>query len=236
MSIVENVVNAAPEEDQGVVSSLSDIKARLQKRRERDLTKLPKFTHEALGTVHIGFLPADGYHAIEAANMMRDEFGIGTDHAWSMDDIKKFQDDKRDRAYLKYGVITGDNKRIDDEIVNLLLSGDYGAENRKLINAIQKQNPPREMLADELRVAFSFDGAACVLLRILSRAGMLDKAAGYLAADDGSAESKALGEELKVWEKSLPVWELMLEAEDVAARMGIDVYNRMKAEESEPTE
>jgi len=233
---IKTLVNPTPDGESGVVSSLSDIKARLAKRRERDLSKLPTHYHEALGTIHIGFLPADGYHAIEAADMRREEFGIGTDHQWPDEDIKKFQDNKRDRAYLKYGVITGDNQRLDNDVVELLLSGDFGAENRKLINAIQKQNPPRENLVDELRVSHAFNRMTCILFRILERAGCLEKVRDFLLADPESVEAKILAEDLGKWEATLPAWEVYLEAEDAAKHYGIGVYDRLKIEAADQAE
>lgn len=223
---VETLVNPTPEGESGVVSSLSEIKARLAARRERDLSKLPTHYHEALGTIHIGFLPSEGYHAIEAAEIPQEAWATGTDHAWPPEAIQKNIDEKRDRAYLRFGVITGDNKRLDDETIGLLLTGDYGAENRKLINAIKEKNPPREYLAFEVERMFACSQWTCILFEILERAGCLKQLRDFMLTDADSVEGKALAEDLQKWESVLPEFKALMSASDLAKRIGVTVYER----------
>lgn len=202
------------------VSTLEEIKSRLQARRERDVTRLPTHHHEALGTVHIAFMPTAGYRDIEAATVSPG----GNYESWSVDEKLRYHGERSDRAYLKWGVVTADNQRLDEEIIQSLLNGDYGAENRKLINAIRKQNPPREELVLEFEGMFAFSGMTCVLIRILARAGMLQKIRDYLLAESHSEEAKVLSEDLRKWEETLPVWEAFFDAEEKAKVAEIDVY------------
>lgn len=219
---IESIDNSQiKSEDTLAVSSLAEIKARLQERKQRDVSTLPTHFHEALGTVHIGFLSSDGYHDVEVAEL-RDE----TVSKWPQEEQLRFVENRRARAYLKHGVVTGDGKKLDSEIIELLLQGDWGAENKKLINAIRKANPPRESLTEQFRVLLGFNQMTVVLLRILAEAGVLEKARDYMLAEEGSEESKALAADLQKWQDTLEVWEAYFEAKDTARHFGLGVYER----------
>jgi hypothetical protein len=212
------------------VSSLEEIRTRLQARQVRDVSKLPTHEHEALGTVYIAPMSTAGYGDVEAV-----DYPNADTESWSVAERVKFREANRVRAYFKNAILTGDGKRLPDDLIEMLVTGDFGAENKKLLNAIQKQNPPRETLLLEFQAAIATSRLSLVLYRLLKEAKCLKQMRDYfLAGDDEKVEErKALAEDLQKWEDALLPFEALMEADEAAKAFGIGVYDRKNGKDEE---
>jgi hypothetical protein len=213
------------------VATLEEIRARLQARKNTDLSKLPTATHEALGAVYIAHLSTAGYSDVEAV-----DYPDSAMAEWPVADQVKFREAARLRAYLRHGILTADGKKLPNDLIEELIKGDWGAENKKLLNEIQKKNPPRDVMVMEYQSAIAVSRMSLVLFRLLREAGQLKALRDYLLADEGSEEKKALAEDLQKWENALDPFEALMEASEAAGYFGIGVYERKKSAPQETQE
>lgn len=209
--------------DSPKVATLEEIRRMVQERLNPDLSKLPTHSHAIIGTVRISLLSNEGYDSVEAADVLPDEAD-----KWSPKECLKFRNDNRFRAYVKFGVYTGDGKRLPDDLIEALLIGDCGAENKKLLDAIQEQNPPRETLVLRFQTAIAVSRLSLVLYRLLREAGCLQQMRDYFLAGEGE-EKQALAEDLQKWEAALLPFEALMEADEAARAFDIGVYERKKS-------
>lgn len=199
--------------DAASVRSLDALKAQLKARSAPDVSQLPQFEHKGIGaTFRIKPMNRDGYHAVECADLPD-----ATVDEWPLSERLKFRGYNRDKAYLKFGCVLDDGASgitLDDETVKMMLEGAWDADNRQLIHAIRKANPPRETLLAEYQASIAVNRMILVLFRILREAGALQKLRDWLLADSDSDEAKTLADDLRKWEAVALPFEAILEVED----------------------
>lgn len=215
------------------VQSLDALKAKLRERLQPNMATLARFEHEGAGvTFLLRPMNRDGYDAREVAEFVEAEIT-----EWPEADRRKLLRYRRDKALLLHGVLFEGGGKPDVEFVELLLTGAWDGETRRLVHEISKVNPPHELLVNEHQAALGQSRMAIVLFRILSEAGCLEKLRDWMLASSDSEEAKALADDLRKWEETLPVFEALLEASDTAKAFEVGVYDRMKeAEETLETD
>ena len=211
------------------VRSLDALKAKLKERSTPDLTTAPRFEHKGTGAVFL-ILPMsnEGYQDIEAVDVPDPKIAN-----WAPADLQKLRDNQRTFRFLRHGCCLEDGSKLDDEAINELMKGPFGAENKALVYEIRKVNPPREVLIQEFRATIAATRMTLTLFRILKEAGALEKLRDWLLEDGESEKAEAITSDLRKWEDALLPFEAMMEADQAAAAFGIGVYERMRAEKAE---
>lgn len=191
-----------------MANSLDQIKAKL-KAPERPYTEFPAQDHGILGKVYIGKLSTRGYCELEAFTQPTPDVA-----KWPQAAIVRWVQEGQMRVLFKYCVHLEDGSRLDDETINLLINGNYGEENQKLVDACRRENPPREYMAEEVFTMLQFNAWALTMLEAAQRAGLWQHVITYLSGQADDPEVKAAAEVLAGLEDALPVFKAMFRIEE----------------------
>lgn len=183
-----------------MATSLDQIKAQL-KAPEIPYTECPVHEHGVLGKVYIGKLSTGAYCELESFDnpppvIQRRE----------PKNQLKWQQEGQLWVFLRSCVYLEDGTHLDDEAIELLLKGNFGAENRKLTDACKKENPPREYMVEEVWSMLQCNAWIITLLDACVKGGLMEVVNSYLAGKTGDPEVDKAANTLAQMEEALPLW------------------------------
>lgn len=198
------------------------IREKLQARKQAqiiEVDKLEAIDHESFGETF--FAGAMSY------DMHRKWMDLRRFEDISHTDQNKTDEDPKDRSrsdviLLSNAVYTEDGINLGEDMSKGLLSLlDGGPDNFRLLQAAEKHNPPREMLATEVAQMMNKSTIDVIMWRILMEAGLGKVLIDYMSTHSTPEEKAwAEGEMAKIAEV-VYAFQPLFEAEDTARVLGV---------------
>lgn len=195
-----------------MATSLDQIKAKL-KSPDIPYNECPVHEHSVLGKVYIGKLSTKAYCELEAFEMPTPAV-----QKWEPKKQLQWQQEGQLRIFLKSCVFLEDGSQLDDEAIELIIKGNFGAENRKLTDACKKNNPPREYLVEEVFAMLQCNAWIITLLDAAVKGGLMEQVNQFLAGKAGDPEVDKAAETLALMEEALPMWKAFFQMDKLEAQ------------------
>lgn len=160
-------------ETTGNARTLNEIRA-LLRGKGKDYKSYPKHYHEVLGTVYIGKLSSSAYNELESFSMPNDDIAkwtAGQRHDWSQQG--------RMRVMFKNAIYLESGEKLENEDIEALIKGDYGAENHALMLRCEEVNPERSYIVTEVS-------------RLMLASTYFANVINFIAQNDGASKLVAL--------------------------------------------